>query len=87
MPDTAIPALDESADHMGVCENIVPMVFIINGGPVTLQPTIHGSRRCAEWTPDWPGDEDDNGGGEPAPDPAINRVRQIFPIRPVPTAA
>lgn len=88
-PTTESPAPDESAARLGVCENIVPQIFIINGDAETLQPATHESRCCAEWISVWPGDDEDDDDpdpGEPAPDPK-GRVRQLFPIRPNPIAA
>ena len=85
-PSADQAALDQSYDEMGACENIVPQVFIINEGPVTLQPTTHATRCCAEWATDWPDDDpDDPDDGEPHPAPS--RVRNLFPIQPAPIAA
>jgi len=88
-PTTESPAPDQSAANLGVCENIVPQVFIVMGDPVTLQPATHATRCCAEWISVWPGDDEDDDDpdpGEPAPDPK-GRVRQLFPITPNPIAA
>lgn len=77
-------------DEMGVCENAIPMVFIINDGPVTLQPTMHRTRRCADWVPmpdDDPEDEGPDGPDDGEPHPVASRVRHLFPIKPTPIAA
>ena len=74
---------------MGACENLMPQVFIIDGVPVAIQPWVHASRCCGEWTPEWPGDDDPDGDGEPVPkpEPDLNKVRRLFPNPPKPIAA
>lgn len=83
-------APDDSADTMGACENIAPQVFIIDGGPFTLQPTTHATRCCGDWTAEWLGDDPDGpGDGEPHPKPEVDpgRVHRLFLTKPAPIAA
>ena len=88
---TDIPARATPYEEMGVCENAIPMVFLINDGPVTLQPMMHRSRCCADWAPipddDDPDDEGPDGPDDGEPHPVTSRVRHLFPIKPAPIAA
>lgn len=91
-----VPALDESYEDVGACENVPPQIITVDGGPETVQPTTHASRCCAEWSRGWvdyddPDDDDDDPDGEPKPasdpDPDIAKVRRLFPNPPRPIAA
>ncbi|ATP20787.1 hypothetical protein [Sphingobium yanoikuyae] len=88
--DMTMAARDESYEDVGACENFAPMIYIINEGPVTLQPTTHATRCCAEWLGIWGGDDPDNdpdSAPEPEPKPDIAKVRRLFPNPPRPIAA
>lgn len=85
-------APDLSADDLGVCEAIPPHVTVVGGHAVTVQPLMHHSRRCADWSDVWIGyDPDDDPDGEPLPkpkpDPDVSKVRLLFPNPPRPIAA
>ena len=84
-PNTDFPAPADSQALNGVCENIVPQIYIVNGIPETLQPMTHATRCCAEWRSVWfdDGPDDDPDGGEPKPAPDLSRVRALFPVQPI----
>ena len=89
---TSLAAPDLSEAEIGTCEAIPPQVTVINGQAVTLQPVMHHSRRCADWSDIWIGyDPDDDPDGEPVPkprpDPDVSKVRRLFHNPPRPIAA
>ncbi|WIA57796.1 hypothetical protein N6H05_08370 [Sphingobium sp. WTD-1] len=90
--DMTMAARDESYEDVGACENFAPMICIINEGPVSLQPTTHATRCCAEWQPIWGSDDPDDDPDEepapkPTPEPDRDKVRRLFPNPPRPIAA
>ncbi|WP_311270519.1 hypothetical protein [Sphingobium sp. WCS2017Hpa-17] len=82
-----IEPVDSAADSQtGTCEFYPPSVVIVDGLPVSVQPTIHGARFCNEWRPqswfDFPDDDDQLWPDPDPPEPDREKVRRLFPNPP-----
>lgn len=83
-PDMTLPAPADGDEQMGVCEAMPPETMQRSGPAeiIGLQPLVHSSRSCGEYTRHE--DYDDDGGpdgddGEPVPVP--QGVHVLRPVR------
>ncbi|MEH3122012.1 MAG: hypothetical protein PGN16_08540 [Sphingomonas phyllosphaerae] len=52
-------------DDLGTCQVNAPVVLVIGGAAVSMQPSTHATRACMDWKGD-AGDPDGPGGGSEA---------------------